>query len=1227
MEQIRSIPVPLAQVSDEEASMGLVNGGLALVSTCWNNVKMDWMVDPDSTALRECAPGQPRPVLHFDHTDRAPKNILERHPVDILLWDHSSEDPAKVLDRGDPLVTTWLKRCDAARRPSLIVELWGASAAMHANGPLSKPVRKVFRSQGYSQRSFHAADTALGGAVSQERLLVVYFNDMRLPEDVVQSWDPPDPSLHPARPMSNLLKPHSIPRLAYHNVRRHRPLNAMRRIPNSVTDPMPASVGAWIDTPLGIRKLLPEELAKGLGVPSGWMLPSKEIPGRFLNNLVGTHIWEALGTSLVPVLQQRSSLRGASNKLPTPPPSGIYGGVRRDDTKLKTREAPPVSPSKATPTTSSKMGTVQDTYPSRQPFSSRPAAVSDGRPPDVAQMLRPLAPVSDSHQVPIEEMTSTSSPDKKEHSCSPSVDEHPRSPARSDAPTEISDAHETNTVFDSVPGVWQWEPPDISQGSPWHMDRVYNLLDACKGLKESLRHFDEGLLALDRHRQNYGGKITYLQILWWEFPCERWSELRDGCSMNFLVEPEHNSAPNSPMDEVQTQVAAEFVDELIGLGILRKPTPDQPVLAKGPMFCLEKPGQPGQWRILANFKAGKQNEAVGKDPVFLNRVDTVLPLLYSGGYSAVIDASKFFYQFPTRPEDQPYLGVTHPVTLEDLYYGGLPMGGANCPAVAGRMGAAFMRLVRTRRPDLFQGTGSSNTWRDGFLYKGFDPKLGHGFTWKADDGLPAVLMWVHVDDFMIHGPTWGKTAAALTAVMDLALEVGLLFNPKKVIPPAQRVKYCGFIYDTTGIPTVEVPLDKRDRALAMLDYIRARSGEEMSRLSLSVVYGVLQSLVDATPSRLGQTFLRRAYNALYDGVPPDQPLEHFHYSMVRLSAAAWKDLDWWHHVLKTGLRRPVRYEHAATLAPTWGDGSGTGTGGTTHLHGSSDSPAMWMGQWAPHVTSESSNWRELRTLLLTLEIEVKSESSRFRGATVFYFTDNSTTYYVVNGGSSTSSGLQALIYRIKLAELALGCLLEAVHVPGRVMIVQGTDGLSRGVWVSSLHSGIDPTGTNADVFAPVEFSRTHIPWVLEAASLPPSTPIVWQPWDGSWASSKFLHRVTLWCPPPEIARQFIAHVILLWTESPHDTSVLFLIPRILQRQWSSLSRHIVEVKVIQPPLLPWRPDSVLPIPVVLLHLPTYVRSLPSIPDRLDRPTPPPDAEWHREQADFLRGLSAADYSP
>jgi hypothetical protein len=43
------------------------------------------------------------------------------------------------------------------------------------------------------------------------------------------------------------------------------------------------------------------------------------------------------------------------------------------------------------------------------------------------------------------------------------------------------------------------------------------------------------------------------------------------------------------------------------------------------------------------MKKGGQNEAVGKDPVYLNRPGTVLPHMYSGGWSGVCDASKCFF--------------------------------------------------------------------------------------------------------------------------------------------------------------------------------------------------------------------------------------------------------------------------------------------------------------------------------------------------------------------------------------------------------------------------------------------------------------------------------------------------------------------------------------------------------------------------------------------------------
>jgi hypothetical protein len=42
------------------------------------------------------------------------------------------------------------------------------------------------------------------------------------------------------------------------------------------------------------------------------------------------------------------------------------------------------------------------------------------------------------------------------------------------------------------------------------------------------------------------------------------------------------------------------------------------------------------------MKKGGQNQAIGRDPVYLSRLDTILPHMYTGGWSTVVDASKFF---------------------------------------------------------------------------------------------------------------------------------------------------------------------------------------------------------------------------------------------------------------------------------------------------------------------------------------------------------------------------------------------------------------------------------------------------------------------------------------------------------------------------------------------------------------------------------------------------------
>jgi hypothetical protein len=254
----------------------------------------------------------------------------------------------------------------------------------------------------------------------------------------------------------------------------------------------------------------------------------------------------------------------------------------------------------------------------------------------------------------------------------------------------------------------------------------------------------------------------------------------------------------------------------------------------------------------------------------------------------------------------------------------------------------------------------------------------------------------------------------MQALMDKALDIGLLFNPTMITPPTRAVKYCGFIYESKHIPSLRIPTDKRLRALVLLKYVLDRSGQEMSRLALSVLYGTLQALVPATPANLGQTFLRRSYNLLYAELDSSNyvPADIF-YSKVVLDEATIQDLVWWKQALQVQVHCPTRYERAGTLTPGWGDGSGTGSGGTICIAmGPTD---QWMGVWLFHVSATSSNWKELRTLLQMLEDLVKRKDDPVRGMTVFYFTDNSTVYFAVQKGSSNST-LHSLIVRIKITD-------------------------------------------------------------------------------------------------------------------------------------------------------------------------------------------------------------------
>jgi hypothetical protein len=84
--------------------------------------------------------------------------------------------------------------------------------------------------------------------------------------------------------------------------------------------------------------------------------------------------------------------------------------------------------------------------------------------------------------------------------------------------------------------------------------------------------------------------------------------------MSYELPPGAPSPPDGihedgDMDDEQRRIAAEFVDELVELGVFRKPPPHRTVLTSVPMFVVDNERQPGQWRVMANMLQGGEGGA------------------------------------------------------------------------------------------------------------------------------------------------------------------------------------------------------------------------------------------------------------------------------------------------------------------------------------------------------------------------------------------------------------------------------------------------------------------------------------------------------------------------------------------------------------------------------------------------------------------------------------------
>jgi hypothetical protein len=149
-------------------------------------------------------------------------------------------------------------------------------------------------------------------------------------------------------------------------------------------------------------------------------------------------------------------------------------------------------------------------------------------------------------------------------------------------------------------------------------------------------------------------------------------------------------------------------------------------------------------------------------------------------------------------------------------------------------------------------------------------------------------------------------------------------------------------------------------------------------------------------------------------------------------------------------KRHMRSKVIIAVASGFADASGKGFGSTITIDGS----LLWRsGQWKEFYKYETSNRREFENIVIALE-EYNSKTG-IRYVELFTFTDNMVSDNAFYRGTSSSPILFELVLRLRQLEMHGGWKLHVIHIAGKRMIQQGTDGLSRGDMMSGGMEGFD----------------------------------------------------------------------------------------------------------------------------------------------------------------------------
>jgi hypothetical protein len=207
--------------------------------------------------------------------ERLSDGFLNSHPVELLL----------LGDLSPSWHNHWLTMIGkASQPPCLVIEFWPEDHILSEVGPISKNCVLEWEAHGYGLTCSILNALQVGGVVDRTWLVAARHIAKNL------SW----PEWHGTviRPMQNCLKPVGIRKANYRPDYDTGVAQGSGRmdLPQSEYDAMLFIPGSLILIPRGTRRILNDEIARGLGVPKKWL--GEVYPtGQLIRRTVALHIF------------------------------------------------------------------------------------------------------------------------------------------------------------------------------------------------------------------------------------------------------------------------------------------------------------------------------------------------------------------------------------------------------------------------------------------------------------------------------------------------------------------------------------------------------------------------------------------------------------------------------------------------------------------------------------------------------------------------------------------------------------------------------------------------------------------------------------------------------------------------------------------------------------------------------------------------------------------------